>query len=566
MKTILVLIAVLAILNVIYCSNSEIDLIMESMKNKPKKDMFKVFHFVHKKTYSLDSQEGFNRYRIFKQNLKWVEEKNNQLGKQIYGITQFMDMTDDELMKKYLMDTVIYEKNQKLLNEAIRVPQASENFQEKRNNFFELIEDYDEIIEQKVTQTPTSIDWTTIMNPAKDQGECGSCWAFAAVGAIEGNININFKTLPNLSEQYLLDCDIGNFACGGGDSAKAINFLKKYGTIDQTVSPYKASGRTQCKYSEYKSVSKNYVKGFSYCNKKEVAKQCTKDTWLNLLAKGPVAVSMSIADGSFFKYKPANGEAWIPSTCGTTLNHAVIAVGYVIENGIEYLKVRNSWGSNWGINGYFKIPVNKNCRIMDTAYLPEIQAPDTPYPEPYCGTFYSECNYQGKKFSTCQGVTDFDSAIGGKVSSFSRTDPKMVLAENFFDFYSQPECKGDKIRTSSAPFQCDANDYYFSKSSIKSVAAWYILSGFQCINVFDKPCYDGNNVMLCNAIPDLSAINVKISPGSIYYGWQFVKKYVFFDETNYKGNRYEYTELYVNTNLVPGLNEVLAKAKSLIIN
>jgi len=159
------------------------------MKGKPKKEIFKVFHYVHKKTYSLDSEEGINRYKIFKQNLKWVENKNNELGKEVYGITQFMDITDEEFRQTYLMNPNTLEKNMKF---SQKNNENSEK-KEERNTLFESDKD-DDMTKQNISQTPASIDWRPIMNPAKDQKSCGSCWAFAAMAAVEGNINIKLKT------------------------------------------------------------------------------------------------------------------------------------------------------------------------------------------------------------------------------------------------------------------------------------------------------------------------------------------------------------------------------------
>ena len=90
-------------LAVILCSNPSINSILDEMKDKPKKDLFKAFHFLHKKDYSLNTEEGIKRYKIFRENLKWVNTKNTELGQEVYGITEFMDLTHNEFRERYLM-------------------------------------------------------------------------------------------------------------------------------------------------------------------------------------------------------------------------------------------------------------------------------------------------------------------------------------------------------------------------------------------------------------------------------------------------------------------------------
>jgi cathepsin F len=177
-------------------SGKEINIILNSMieTNKPPKEIFKSYYALYKKTYDLNSQEGLKRYKIFKSNMKWNKEKNDELGKQLYGITHFMDITDEEFKKYHLMDPVLMEKHI-----------GSKGAKKFKNN-----------LNKKEKSTP-QIDWRSLYvnNPAKNQETCGSCWSFAANGAIEGNFKKQFNTEKKLSNQYLLDCDTVDAGCNG---------------------------------------------------------------------------------------------------------------------------------------------------------------------------------------------------------------------------------------------------------------------------------------------------------------------------------------------------------------
>jgi len=178
-----------------YKNALEIDIILDSMMNKPVKEIFKTFHSLHKKTYNLNSEEGLKRYRIFKANMKWNKEKNAKLGRQVYGVTPFMDITDEEFKKSHLMDPVEMEKHLGFKDS----PSFKNNFDLKDG-----------------TVTP-QIDWRGLYegNPCKNQGDCGSCWSFSANAVIEANYRKEFGVKKDLSVQYLLDCDLNDSGCNG---------------------------------------------------------------------------------------------------------------------------------------------------------------------------------------------------------------------------------------------------------------------------------------------------------------------------------------------------------------
>merc|ERR1712151_270770 len=102
MKYVNLLFITIAILTCSIASKSTINMILDDMEGQSPKEIFKTFHYVHLKEYDLNSEEALQRYRIFKENMKWIEEKNSLMGKKIYGITQFSDVTQEEFNKKYL--------------------------------------------------------------------------------------------------------------------------------------------------------------------------------------------------------------------------------------------------------------------------------------------------------------------------------------------------------------------------------------------------------------------------------------------------------------------------------
>lgn len=194
---------------------------------------------------------------------------------------------------------------------------------------------------------PVSMDWrqSGAVTSVKNQGSCGSCYSFAATAALEGAFKVKTGTLVDLSTQQLLDCTsgYGNMGCSGGLMSNCFNYLKSYKM--QTLSSYPYIGyKSTCKYNS----ANGKFNVLSYVNilKGDVAAH------MNALVNGPVAVAMAASSSVVSQYR----SGIISSTaCGTGLNHGVTMVGYGTENGTNYWIVKNSWGSNWGESGYFRI-------------------------------------------------------------------------------------------------------------------------------------------------------------------------------------------------------------------
>ena len=195
---------------------------------------------------------------------------------------------------------------------------------------------------------PQSIDWrqkSGILNDVKDQGHCGSCWSFASACTVESHHAIESGVLYSLSEQQQVDCSrgYGNEGCDGGFHDNAFKYMIDYGLETESEYPYVAKDST-CNYN--KQEVKVYVENFSNVPTQDI------DQLKAAAAVGPVSVSVD-ADDNFRYY-----TGGVLTQCGTSLNHAVVVVGYgATDKGTEYWIVRNSWGASWGEQGYINIAI-----------------------------------------------------------------------------------------------------------------------------------------------------------------------------------------------------------------
>ncbi|XP_073122073.1 KDEL-tailed cysteine endopeptidase CEP2 [Henckelia pumila] len=215
------------------------------------------------------------------------------------------------------------------------------------------------------SSAPDSIDWRKFgaVTPIKNQGTCGSCWAFSAIAAVEGINKIKTGKLVSLSEQELVDCDYKgeNEGCNGGFMEKAFQFIKNNnGITTEKNYPYQGV-RGSCKINKENGVT---ISGYvSVPPQNEKALQVAA-------AKQPVSVAIDAGGYEFQLYS----SGVLSGYCGKDLNHGVAVVGYGVENGEKYWLVKNSWGTSWGEEGYVKIKrdssdKNGECGIaMEASY------------------------------------------------------------------------------------------------------------------------------------------------------------------------------------------------------
>jgi len=288
----------------------------------------------HGKVYSNSEHEI--RYAIFKDNLDFINAHNAaNLGFTV-EMNKFGDLTAKEFASQFNRMNVT------------RTPST---------NFATEVD----------PEAPDSWDWRTkgAVTGVKDQGQCGSCWSFSATGSTEGAWFLSKGKLVSLSEQNLVDCSTaeGNQGCNGGWMDQAFTYVIKNHGIDTEASyPYKATGPNRCLFNA------NDV-GATLSSHYDV-KSGDESDLLNAVYKTPTSVAIDASKSSFQFYKSG---VYYESKCSSSqLDHGVLAVGYGAEGGSNYWIVKNSWGANWGSNGYILMSRNRNnnCGIASQATYP----------------------------------------------------------------------------------------------------------------------------------------------------------------------------------------------------
>ena len=225
----------------------------------------------------------------------------------------------------------------------------SYSFQQEEDLDFESGLESD--FESDLTALPASVDWSTkgAVTGVKDQGNCGSCWSFSATGALEGAYKIKYGTLVSFSEQNLVSCDTIDSACNGGLMDNAFSWTKSNGGLcTEDGYPY-TSGTTGQKGTCSTSCSKNT--GVAPKSFTDVAKN-SDSALMTALVQQPVSVAIQANQPAFQLYK----SGVLTGSCGSNLDHGVLAVGYgTWSDGTDYYKVKNSWGTSWGMSGYILI-------------------------------------------------------------------------------------------------------------------------------------------------------------------------------------------------------------------
>ncbi|KAI1278149.1 Digestive cysteine proteinase 3 [Halotydeus destructor] len=289
-----------------------------------------------------EPEEEVKRFAIFKDNLRLIDDHNrlfvDGLTSFYLKATRFADMTAEEV-RQY--------KGYKV---GQRRPTKSQY-------------DADD------SPLPASVDWRDkgLVTPIKDQGACGSCWAFSAIGSLEGQQAKSSGKLVSLSEQNLVDCSAwqGNEGCDGGWTDWAFDYVKQNGGLDTEASyPYEAEDGV-CRYNKTSigAVMKDYV-DIDHGN--EMALQSA------VANIGPVSVAIDASSNYFSLY---GGGVYNHGDCGNThddLDHGVTVVGYGTTNGQDYYIVKNSWGTDWGTAGYMQLARNDGnlCGIATQAAYP----------------------------------------------------------------------------------------------------------------------------------------------------------------------------------------------------
>ncbi|KAI4337008.1 hypothetical protein L6164_015470 [Bauhinia variegata] len=339
--------------------------------------MYEEWLVKHGKVYNALGEKE-KRFEIFKDNLRFIDEHNAENRTYKVGLNRFADLTNEEYRSKYL-GTKIDPKRRIAKTRSNRyAPKLGDNL-------------------------PESVDWREkgAVAPVKDQGSCGSCWAFSTVGAVEGINKIVTGDLITLSEQELVDCDTSyNEGCNGGLMDYGFEFIIKNGGIDTEEDyPYRAvDGTCDPNRKNAKVVTINSYEDVPVNDERALRKA---------VANQPVSVAIEGGGRAFQLYQ----SGVFTGRCGTALDHGVVAVGYGTENGKDYWIVRNSWGENWGENGYIRLERNLDkvstgkCGIAMEASYPIKNGPNPPNPGPSPPSPVKPPNVCDNYYSCADGAT-----------------------------------------------------------------------------------------------------------------------------------------------------------------
>jgi len=204
------------------------------------------------------------------------------------------------------------------------------------------------------------------LTPIKNQGQCGSCWSFSTTGVLEGFHFIKSGKLLSFSEQQIVDCDTGtNQGCDGGYPYLAVQYAVKNGLESETDYPYTGQDGS-CAYDKSKATT-GLAGGYKF------ATADSTDDLKSALVTQPVSVLVEADQDAFQFYS----TGVLKTGCGTSLDHAVLAVGYTKVGLLEAFIVKNSWGTDWGEAGYIYIwdsqTVNSGkgvCGILSQPMVP----------------------------------------------------------------------------------------------------------------------------------------------------------------------------------------------------
>jgi len=311
---------------------------------------WEAFKMEHSKKYDTDVEESF-RMKIFTENKHKIASHNKGYSSGRHTFKLSMNKYGDMLHHEFVSTMNGFRGNSTGGYKANR-----------RYTGVSFIEPDNDVV------MPKHVDWRTkgAVTPIKDQGQCGSCWAFSSTGALEGQTFRKTGELISLSEQNLVDCSrkFGNNGCNGGLMDNAFEYVKENGGID-TEDSYPYDGEDEkCHYNPDSAGAED--KGF--VDIREGSEHALKKA---IATVGPVSVAIDASHESFQFY--SHGVYNEPECSPEMLDHGVLAVGYgVEEDGTAYWLVKNSWGTTWGDQGYVKMSRNEEnqCGIASSASFP----------------------------------------------------------------------------------------------------------------------------------------------------------------------------------------------------
>ena len=288
----------------------------------------------------LSATERDYRESVYNTNVRKIARHNRHGHPWTMAVNKFADLTRAEFAAKYIHGGYMNKTKTKTMS---------------RTNY-------------NVRALPMSVDWVSkgAVTPVKNQEQCGSCWAFSATGSMEGAWFLKNGSLVSLSEQQLVDCSTsqGNQGCNGGLMDYAFQYVvSNHGITTEAAYPYTATGPNTCVASGLPVAAT--VSGFTDVS------VGSEYALIAAIVQQPISVAVE-ADQDVFQFYSGGV---MTSSCGSQLDHGVLAVGYGTLGGHDYYMVKNSWGTNWGMKGYIMLGrgsqfgANGQCGIqMDPSY------------------------------------------------------------------------------------------------------------------------------------------------------------------------------------------------------
>jgi len=325
---------------------------------------FEEFKQKYEKTYE-SVQEEQRRKLIFLQRMQEIDELNaekDDLDEDLdaewdpgaeFGVNEFTDFTDEEF-SKMLMPKDYFKELRKSSKFVVSHDSMLGQLQARKPSY-QPGKQLD-----KAVRYPPSLDWRKkgVVTAVKSQNGCGSCWAFATVATVESSYAVAHGELRNLSEQELLDCDLANNACNGGDLDKSFKFVHETGLMGEDAYPYVARRQNTCMLAG----ETTKIDAAVWLNPTEEA----IIDWLNTF--GPVNVGISVPPsmkqyiGGIYDPPPYDCQYKVLGT------HALLVVGYgTSDDGKKYWIIKNSWGQSYGVEkGYVYMARGVNsCGVED---------------------------------------------------------------------------------------------------------------------------------------------------------------------------------------------------------
>jgi cathepsin F len=294
--------------------------------------LFTAWKAQYNKQYSTTEEEA-SRFENFQLSIDRVQARNAKSGSATFGLTKYADMTPEEFKSTLLG----YIRPSERSDVGVLTPQ-----------------DID---------VPQTLDWRTknMVTPVKNQEQCGSCWAFSVTENIESMYcmknQIDCATFPPLAPQEIVDCDTVDQGCNGGDPPTAYQFVMQEGGMeDESDYPYTAQDGT-CNFQA--NLVKVTITNWQY------ATQNSDETTMqnNLVSWGPLSICVDAEP-----WQDYTGGVLMASDCDTQLDHCVQLVGYDMTQSTPFWIVRNSWGADWGENGYIRLQYGQDtCGCADEA-------------------------------------------------------------------------------------------------------------------------------------------------------------------------------------------------------